>query len=138
MKVTPESVAPIIPKATIYHGDCFFPTKKLSFPSSSSTNLESENASPSRITLHQNYPNPFNPTTKIKYNLPIDGLVNISIYDLMGRSVKSLVNVGQAAGFYEINWNATNNNGELVPAGMYFYMIQAGTFKSTKKMILLK
>ena len=93
---------------------------------------------PLEFALGQNYPNPFNPTTKIQYALAKDAFVNISIYDLMGRSVKSLVNVGQAAGFYEINWNATNNNGELVPAGMYFYMIQAGTFKSTKKMVLLK
>ena len=93
---------------------------------------------PLEFALGQNYPNPFNPTTKIQYALANDAFVNISIYDLMGRSIKSLINIEQAAGFYEINWNATNNNGELVPAGMYFYMIQAGTFKSTKKMVLLK
>ena len=56
----------------------------------------------------------------------------------MGRSIKSLINIEQAAGFYDINWNATNNKGELVPAGMYIYMIQAGSFKLTKKMVLLK
>ena len=93
---------------------------------------------PLEFALGQNYPNPFNPTTKIQYALANDAFVNISIYDLMGRSIKSLINIEQAAGFYEINWDATNNNGELVPAGMYFYMIQAGTFKSTKKMVLLK
>ena len=93
---------------------------------------------PLEFALGQNYPNPFNPTTKIQYALANDVFVNISIYDLMGRSIKSLINIEQAAGFYEINWNATNNKGELVPAGMYFYMIQAGAFKSTKKMVLLK
>ena len=54
----------------------------------------------------------------------------------MGRNIKSLINIKQVAGFYEINWNATNHNGELVPAGMYFYVINAGSFKSTKKMVL--
>ena len=92
---------------------------------------------PLEFALGQNYPNPFNPTTKIQYALAKDAFVNISIYDLMGRSIKSLINIEQAAGFYEINWNATNNNGELVPAGMYFYMIQAGAFKSTNKLVLL-
>ena len=62
---------------------------------------------PLEFALGQNYPNPFNPTTKIQYALANDAFVNISIYDLMGRSIKSLINIEQAAGFYEINWNAT-------------------------------
>ncbi len=63
------------------------------------------------FALGQNSPNPFNPTTKIKYALANDAFVNISIYDLMGRSIKSLINIDQAAGFYGINWNDTNNKG---------------------------
>ena len=93
---------------------------------------------PLEFALGQNYPNPFNPTTKIHYALANDEFVSINIYDLMGRNIKLLINSSQAAGYYEIDWNATNNNGELVPAGMYFYMIQAGEFTSTKKMVLLK
>ena len=93
---------------------------------------------PLEFALGQNYPNPFNPTTKIQYALAKDEFVSVNIYDLMGRNIKSLINIGQTAGYYEINWNATNNNGEVVPAGMYFYMIQAGEFTSTKKMVLLK
>jgi hypothetical protein len=93
---------------------------------------------PEVFALHQNYPNPFNPTTQIRYDLPEDALVAINIYDLMGRSIKSLVNSNQSAGYRSIQWNATNNLGEPVSAGMYIYMIQAGQFRQTKKMVLLK
>ena len=93
---------------------------------------------PEVFALHQNYPNPFNPTTQIRYDLPEDALVNITIYDIMGRSIRSLVNSQQTAGYRSIQWNATNNLGEPVSAGMYIYMIQAGEFRQTKKMVLLK
>jgi len=93
---------------------------------------------PTVFALHQNYPNPFNPTTKIRYDLPEDALVSITIYDIMGRSIRSLVNSQQTAGYRSIQWNATNNLGEPVSAGMYIYMIQAGEFRQVKKMVLLK
>ena len=93
---------------------------------------------PEVFALHQNYPNPFNPTTQIRYDLPEDVMVSITIYDLMGRSIKSLVNSNQSAGYRSIRWNATNILGEPVSAGMYIYMIQAGQFRQTKKMVLLK
>ena len=93
---------------------------------------------PDVYALHQNYPNPFNPTTKIRYDLPEDANVNIIIYDIMGRVVRTMVNTQQNAGFKSIQWNATNNLGEPVSAGMYIYMIQAGEFRQTKKMVLLK
>jgi hypothetical protein len=93
---------------------------------------------PTDFSLHQNYPNPFNPSTQIKYDLPEDALVSINIYDLMGRSIKSLVNSNQLAGYRSIQWKGTNNLGEQVAAGIYIYMIQAGDFRETKKMILLK
>jgi hypothetical protein len=89
-------------------------------------------------TLHQNYPNPFNPVTTLRYDLPEDGLVNITIYDMMGRIVSNLVSSQQNAGYKSIQWNATNNLGEPVSAGMYIYMIQAGDFRKVKKMVLLK
>jgi len=93
---------------------------------------------PEVFALHQNYPNPFNPTTQIRYDLPEDALVTINIYDLMGRSIKSLVNSNQSAGYRSIQWNATNYLGEPVSAGMYLYTIQAGKFRQTKKIVLLK
>ena len=93
---------------------------------------------PEKVTLYQNYPNPFNPITQIKYGLSEDAMVSITIYDLMGRSIKSLVNTNQSVGYRNIQWNATNDLGEPVSAGMYIYKIQVGEFTQTKKMVLLK
>ena len=93
---------------------------------------------PGRFSLSQNFPNPFNPTTEIKYELPAESLVNITIYDVMGRKINALVNQEQSAGSYSLQWDATNSVGEAVPAGMYIYTIQAGKYTSTKKMVLLK
>jgi len=93
---------------------------------------------PDKHSLHQNYPNPLNPETIIPYDLPENIFVNITIYDLLGRQVKTLVNQGQNAGFNSIKWNATNDYGEPVSAGIYLYQIQAGTFYQTRKMALLR
>ena len=93
---------------------------------------------PNVFALHQNYPNPFNPVTTLRYDLPEDAKVSIMIYDLMGREVKSLVNVQQNAGFKSIIWDATNDLGQPVSAGVYLYRISAGDFHKVKKMILLK
>ena len=91
-----------------------------------------------RFLLNDNYPNPFNPSTIINYNIPDDGSVNITIYDMMGRIVKTLVNGSQTAGFKSVQWNATNDRNEPVSAGLYLYTIQAGKFRQAKKMVLLK
>mgnify|MGYP001371005976 CR=1 FL=1 len=88
--------------------------------------------------LHQNYPNPFNPVTTLRYDLLKDALVNITIYDMMGRQISKLVNSQQNAGYKSIQWNATNNAGQPVSAGIYLYTIDAGEFRQTKKMVMLK
>jgi flagellar hook assembly protein FlgD len=93
---------------------------------------------PTEFALHQNYPNPFNPVTTVRYDLPEDNMVNISIYDLRGRVIRRLVNSPQTAGFKTIRWNATNNAGFPVSSGLYLYRIQAGEFVQTKKMVFLK
>jgi hypothetical protein len=93
---------------------------------------------PQSFVLHQNYPNPFNPITQIKYELPKASLVNITIYDMMGRIVNNLASSRQAAGYKSVLWNATNDAGQPVSAGLYLYTIQAGDFKQVKKMVLLK
>jgi hypothetical protein len=93
---------------------------------------------PSRYVLHQNYPNPFNPITTIRYEIPEASLVKITIYDMMGRQIRTLINNQQDAGYKSIQWNAANNLGEPVSAGLYLYTIQAGEFRQTKKMVLLK
>ena len=93
---------------------------------------------PKNFSLKQNYPNPFNPITSINYNLPNDGLVKVTIYNMMGSIVKTLVNGFHNAGFKSVQWNATNNRNQPVSAGLYLYTIQAGEFRQTKKMVLLK
>ena len=93
---------------------------------------------PNQYTLYQNYPNPFNPETILNYNLPKDQMVNITIYDIMGRKIKDLVNNHETAGSKSIMWDATNNSGSVVSGGVYFYSIKTGEFNQTKKMIFLK
>ena len=100
--------------------------------------LSKEYIIPETYSLSKAYPNPFNPTTTLQYDLPEDALVNITIYDMMGRQVKALVNGSQTAGYKSIQWNATNNQGQPVSAGLYLYTIEAGEFRQTKKMVLLK
>ena len=93
---------------------------------------------PSEFVLYQNYPNPFNPITKIRYDLPINSLVSVTVYDMMGRVVKNLVNGLQTAGFKSVKWDGTNNNNQTVSAGLYIYSIYSDNYIDTKKMILLK
>jgi len=93
---------------------------------------------PITYKLYNAYPNPFNPKTTLHYDLPEDAMVNITIYDMMGRVVNTLINESQSAGYKSIQWNATNNIGQPVSAGLYLYTIQAGQFTETKKMVLLK
>jgi PKD repeat protein len=88
--------------------------------------------------LSQNYPNPFNPDCEIRYTLPKDLEVNLSVYNVMGQKVKSLVDDYQAAGHKTIHWDGTDDNGIRVASGIYFYRIQAGDFVETKKMLMTK
>ena len=88
---------------------------------------------PELFALHQNYPNPFNPTTQIQYDLPEEQNVTIAIYDVTGRSIRTLMNLKQKAGYHSIQWDAKNDIGEIVAGGMYIYTIQAGDFRATKK-----
>ena len=85
-----------------------------------------------------NYPNPFNPITTLRYDLPEATNVTITVYDMMGRKVKNLINTNQNSGYKSVIWNGTNDNGEMVSGGMYFYSIKTNTFSQKRKMILLK
>lgn len=88
---------------------------------------------PTEFGLEQNYPNPFNPSTTISYTIPSDDFVSLKIYDVLGEEITILVNENQAAGRYNVEFNAT-----VLPSGVYFYKIQTGVFSSTKKLILSK
>ena len=93
---------------------------------------------PYTFKLYSAYPNPFNPFTTLRYDLLEDGLVNITIYDMLGNVINQLINEVQSSGYKSVQWNATNNQGQPVSAGVYLYSIEAGDFSQTKKMILLK
>ncbi len=93
---------------------------------------------PEQFVLYSNYPNPFNPVTTIRYDLPDDSYVTLTIHDMMGKQIRTLVDGPQVAGNGMIQWNATNDAGHPVSAGLYLFTIQAGEFRQTKKMVLIK
>ena len=97
-----------------------------------------ETTIPDEYSLNQNYPNPFNPTTRIQYSLPKTGVVQISIYTLMGQKIATLVNRNMDAGQYIITWHAMDDQGRKVPSGIYFYTLESGSYRAIKKLVLLK
>ena len=109
-------------------------------PGSVNTSLSIEDLTmvPEGFMVFNNYPNPFNPTTTISYVLSNDAWVNISIYDMLGRRVKTLINRKQSTGFKTVEWNATNDAGDFVSSGVYLYVIQSGKLRHSGKMVLLK
>ena len=98
-----------------------------------SDEINVEVSAPVKYSLDQNYPNPFNPSTSIKYSIANDGFVNVSIFNLLGEKVVTLVNTNMQAGSYEVNFNASQ-----LTSGVYFYSIEAGSFKAVRKMLLMK
>ena len=113
-------------------------TGELTVPSAERFTLELKAVVPATFTLHQNFPNPFNPITSLRYDLPEQAQVTLTIYDLMGREITQLVNTAQEAGYKSVQWNATDIYGKPVSAGVYLYQIRAGGFVQTRKMVLLK
>ncbi len=93
---------------------------------------------PQAFALAQNYPNPFNPTTNIGFQITNFEFVQLKIYDVSGRLVRTLVNEHRAAGNYTVSWDATNDFGAKVASGIYLYKLQAADFVQVKKMVLLK
>ncbi len=99
---------------------------------------------PRQPDLHQNYPNPFNPRATLGYDLPERSEVVLTIYDILGRRVRTLVRGVEEPGYKSVIWDGTNDLGEEVSAGVYLYRIsagsfgQAGNFTQTRKMILLR
>jgi hypothetical protein len=97
------------------------------------TAVKEQEAKPTSFALRQNYPNPFNPSTNIAYDLPKATFVRLSVYNLIGQEVATLVNDQQQPGAYEIRFNALN-----LPSGTYFYRLQAGDYVDVKKMTFVR
>jgi len=114
----------------------FQDTTSISLTTELSIDLVSINESakmPSTYQLQQNYPNPFNSVTTIRYALPKSARVSLKIYDINGHEITKLVNEYQSAGNYQVKWNANN-----IASGEYFYQIEIDSYKSVRKMILMR
>jgi len=92
----------------------------------------------SQYPLAQNYPNPFNPETDISYNLPQGCHVKLSVFNIMGQKVRTLVDEYQTAGHKTVQWDGRDHIGEEVASGVYFYRLQAGEYSQVRKMLMLK
>ena len=94
---------------------------------------------PNNFTLEQNFPNPFNPNTLISFTLNEDlQNVELTIFDIKGNSIVSLINGSMNAGNHSVEWNAIDERGMMVPAGIYFYSLQSDKTVITRKMVLMK
>tara|TARA_B110000444_G_scaffold237896_1_gene250995 strand:+ start:307 stop:1017 length:711 start_codon:yes stop_codon:yes gene_type:complete len=100
--------------------------------------INNKNINPKNFIIRDAYPNPFNPITKMSYIIYDDAIVNIVIYDSMGRTIKKLLDKFQPAGNKSILWDGTNNQGEPIAAGIYLYSIQVGKMIKTSKVVYLK
>ncbi len=96
------------------------------------------NTVPGSFSLSQNYPNPFNPTTSISFNLPTSGHVELTVFNILGQQVATLVNGSLTAGQHEATWNGSDDSGDAVGSGIYFYRLVASNVTETKKMVLMK
>jgi len=104
----------------------------------SPTSVDNDIALPAVTKLTQNYPNPFNATTNISFYLANAGEVELSVYDLLGRKVSTLVASNLPAGNHMINWNGLDNNGQQVSSGMYLYILKTANVTLANRMMLLK
>ena len=93
---------------------------------------------PTSFDLAQNYPNPFNPATTVKYQVPSPVAVEVTVYNVLGEKVVTLVNEVQPAGYYTVQWNGRDSRNQTAPSGLYFYTMRAGDFSAVKKMMLMK
>jgi photosystem II stability/assembly factor-like uncharacterized protein len=93
---------------------------------------------PNEFTLHENYPNPFNPTTTLRFDIPEVSNITLTIYNMLGQKIKTFNLQSTPAGYHSVKWNATNDYGDPVGAGVYLYQLQTKDFVKTRKMVLLK
>ena len=100
--------------------------------------IKSQSVIPENFELGQNYPNPFNPTTAISFGIPVQSIVELTIYNIRGQKVKTLVNEFFNAGYHEVVWDGTDDGSHKVASGMYFYKLKSNDITETKKMIMLK
>ncbi len=111
------------------------PTDELSL---APTGIDEISSIPKQYELEQNYPNPFNPKTTIRFTLLKAERVNLSIYNILGQKVTTLINGEKAAGTQKVEWDGTDEKGALLSSGIYFYQIETPNFRQVKRMLFLK
>ena len=107
-------------------------------PASVDSEPYSEISVPTEFGLSQNYPNPFNPSTKINYQLPMSSRVTVTIYDVLGREIRTLVAGVRPAGTHRVLWDGRDAGGQQVESGVYFVRMRAGKITKTRRVILLR
>ena len=100
--------------------------------------MDESDFTPVQYALHQNYPNPFNPETNIQFDIAENSVVKVSVYDLVGKKVATLLNKNLDIGSYNIKWRGLDDKGSPLPSGMYFYEMRTENFRSMKKLIFVK
>ena len=95
-------------------------------------------AQPKEFALSQNYPNPFNPTTRLTVEMPKTAILDVSVFDVLGRKINTLLQGEQSAGYHTVEWNGTDAQGLAVPTGMYFVRMTSEEFNTVRKIMLLK
>ena len=106
---------------------------------SNSVGVDNRNETfPQGFALEQNFPNPFNPTTTLRFDLPEVSSITLTIYNMLGQKVRTFNMQSTPAGYHSVTWDATNDLGEQVGAGVYLYQLRAKQFVKTRKMVLLK
>ncbi len=117
----------------VFFGSLYLDTLWAAFGCSGAISGIEKNLIPFKFSLSQNYPNPFNPVTKIQYDIAKKSDVTLSIYDILGKHIETMVNETKDAGSYIVEYNAS-----ALPSGLYFYKLEAGNFSEVKKMVLIK
>lgn len=103
------------------------------------TGLSENEDLPSGFLLKQNYPNPFNPSTTIAYFLPASAAITLTVYNMLGQRIRTLIrNEKQAGGEYRVQWNGRDDRGQQVVSGVYFYRLEMGSFQQSRKMLFLR
>ena len=102
------------------------------------TAVAEHKAQPHRFSLHQNYPNPFNPETTIRFELPHSADVRLTVYNLLGQRIVTLLDEHREEGIHHFMWNGTDRTGRIVPSGMYFYRLETPNWTETNKLLIIR
>ncbi|GAB4371648.1 MAG: hypothetical protein Kow0042_14510 [Calditrichia bacterium] len=118
--------------------DTLYDLKTISLPVSLPTYQEESQPLPQSFHLSQNYPNPFNPSTRISYQLPRAESVELVVFNALGQKVKTLVSGEQAAGYYSVNWDGTNDHGQTMSSGIYYGVFKSESYRESIRMMFIK